>query len=71
MFGTFGLQAACLQCQQLGVWGAPCKGWELAALSIRFMALCLHGNQQQEHPLVQSSWRGGEERGWLPPSLRP
>lgn len=21
--GAFGLQAACLQCQQLGVWGAP------------------------------------------------
>ena len=51
VFGAFGLRAARVWCRWLEERGAPCEGWEPAAISNT--APRLHGNQQQEHPAVQ------------------
>lgn len=44
-------------------WGLGCTLHRVGAGSppLQHVAPCLHGNLQQEHPLVQSSWRGGGE----------
>lgn len=52
-FGASRLGAALSWCQWLEEQHTLCKRWEPAALTITNTAPCLHGNQQQEPPVVQ------------------